>query len=119
MNSSSSETLPPSRIFEELQKWAGGPERGTPEHEMAVIAVILPTKHIAQDRALLTVGARILPELEQPLTVSSLWDRLARKSRAEKVPSALRYDSFVLALDLLFLLGTIQLRDGLLQRTAP
>jgi hypothetical protein len=34
------ETLPPSRIFEELQKWAGGSERGTPEHEMAVITVI-------------------------------------------------------------------------------
>ena len=81
--------------------------------------MILPTKHIAQDRALLTVGARILPELEQPRTVSSLWERLAHESHAEKAPAALRYDSFVLALDLLFMLGTIQLHDGLLQRTAP
>ncbi len=30
----------PNGIFSELQAWAGGRDRGTPEHEMAVLAVI-------------------------------------------------------------------------------
>ncbi len=32
--------LHPNRIFFELQKWAGGNQRGTPEHEMAVLTVL-------------------------------------------------------------------------------
>lgn len=81
--------------------------------------MILPTKHLAQDRALLTVGARILPALEQPTTVSALWEQLSHDSAALTGAKPLRYDSFVLALDLLFLMGTIQLNDGLLKRTKP
>lgn len=30
----------PNRIFEELQIWAGGADRGTPEHEIAVLTVM-------------------------------------------------------------------------------
>jgi len=30
----------PNQIFAELQKWAGGDHRGTPEHELAVLTVI-------------------------------------------------------------------------------
>ncbi|MCI5114841.1 MAG: hypothetical protein D3921_06410 [Candidatus Electrothrix sp. AW1] len=33
-------TMHPNRIFSELQTWAGGSERGTPEHEMAVLTVL-------------------------------------------------------------------------------
>ena len=81
--------------------------------------MILPTKHLAQDRALLTVGARILPALEHPITVSALWEQLSRDSTSPTTPNSLRYDAFVLALDLLFLMGTIQLSDGLLKRAKP
>jgi len=81
--------------------------------------MILPTKHLNQDRALLTVGARILPKLEQPKTVSALWEELSRELAPKQAARTLRYDHFVLALDLLFLMGTIQLDNGLLTRTAP
>jgi hypothetical protein len=81
--------------------------------------MILPTKHLAQDRALLTIGARILPRLVQPTTISALWEQLSRESVATAKPGALRYDGFVLALDLLFLMGAIQLQNGLLTRTSP
>jgi hypothetical protein len=74
--------------------------------------VILPSKHLSQERALLTVGGRLLQSLAQPRTVSSLWEAMAR----EENRIALRYDWFVLALDLLFLTGAIELRDGLLSR---
>ena len=32
--------LPPNLIFSELQAWVGGSQRGTAEHEMAVLAVL-------------------------------------------------------------------------------
>lgn len=81
--------------------------------------MIIPTKHLAQDRALLTVGAKILPSLETPITVSALWEQLSRDSTSPTSPSNLRYDAFVLALDLLFLMGTIELSDGLIKRAKP
>jgi hypothetical protein len=80
--------------------------------------MILPSKHLPQNRALLTVGAVILRHLSGPATVSALWEQISRASRDQLAPSALGYDAFVLALDLLFLMGAIELRDGLLARRA-
>jgi hypothetical protein len=80
--------------------------------------MILPSKHLSQDRALLTVGAVILRHLSAPVTVSALWEQVSRSSRDQTAPSPLRYDAFVLALDLLFLMGAIELREGLLARRA-
>jgi len=79
--------------------------------------MILPTKHLSQDRALLTVGARLLAHLSQPRTVSALWEVISRPTMIKdgKRP-ALRYDAYVFALDLLFLMGAIELQDGLLSR---
>jgi len=79
--------------------------------------MILPSKHLAQDRALLTVGARILQLLSLPKTISALWEELRHgRQFSQRKTSPLRYDSFVLALDLLFLMGTIDLNEGLLTR---
>ena len=80
--------------------------------------MILPSKHLPQDRALLTVGASILRHLSHPVTVSALWEEIPRSPSVHKAQSPLRYDAFVLALDLLFLIGAIELRDGLLVRSA-
>lgn len=81
--------------------------------------MILPSKHLSQDRALLTVGARILQHLSQPKTISALWEEVPRQNAAgQNTAPPLRYDGFVLALDLLFLIGAIDLQDGLLIREA-
>ena len=80
--------------------------------------MILPSKHLSQNRALLTVGAVILRHLLGPVTVSALWEDVSRSSRGQTAASPLRYDAFVLALDLLFLMGTIELREGVLVRKA-
>ncbi len=81
--------------------------------------MILPSKHISQDRALLTVGSRILKRLERPKTVSAVWEELPREpKKAKYAVSPLSYNRFVLALDFLFLMGTIELADGLLMRRA-
>lgn len=78
--------------------------------------MILPSKHLSQNRALLTVGAMILRHLSAPVTVSALWEQISRSLRDETPPSPLRYDAFVLTLDLLFLMGAIELREGLIFR---
>ena len=79
--------------------------------------MILPSKHLCQDRALLTVAARILQHLSRPKTISALWEQVPRQNTAERnAAPPLRYDGFVLALDLLFLIGAIELQHGLLTR---
>jgi hypothetical protein len=80
--------------------------------------MILPSKHLSQDRALLTVGAAILRQLSQPITVSALWEQILGAAEGQKAHALLRYDAFVLALDLLFLIGALELREGLLVRGA-
>lgn len=79
--------------------------------------MILPSKHLPQDRALLTVGARILHYLSFPMPISSLWEELrGRNEKSSKVTPVIHYESFVLALDLLFLMGVIDIQEGLLTR---
>lgn len=73
--------------------------------------MILPTKHIPQDEALIGVGATLIRHLTEPMTVSGLWDRV----RAE--PNVGNFERFVLAADLLFLVGFLTYRDGLLVRS--
>lgn len=79
--------------------------------------MILPSKHLPEDRALLSVGAAILRHLSRPVTVSALWERMLLDRAEMRRPPPLRYDGFVLALDLLFLMGVVELHDGLLIRT--
>ena len=80
--------------------------------------MILPTKHLPPERALLSVGARLLESLHGPTTVSGLWEavRGASSERGEFAP--ITYDWFVLALDLLYALGAIDLERGLVQRSS-
>lgn len=77
--------------------------------------MILPTKHIRPERSLLGVGAEILEALRRPMTVSALWDRV-REGRATGPGAAIGYSWFVLALDMLYLIGTVEHQDGVLRR---
>jgi hypothetical protein len=78
--------------------------------------VILPSKHLGADRALLTVGAEILRLLREPKTVSRLWADLKRR-RADSAP--IMYDWFVLGLDLLFAMGLVDFERGRVTRVEP
>lgn len=80
--------------------------------------MILPSKHLPQDRALLTVGGHVLTFLTRPKTVSALWEELNRQEQGIVAipPRRITYDWFVLALDLLYVLGTIELKNGLVAR---
>jgi hypothetical protein len=52
------------------------------------------------------------------MSVSSAWDKLQR-ARAKGFVESIRYDWFVLALDLLFSIGALTLDRGRLKKTKP
>ena len=72
--------------------------------------MILPSKHISEEQALIGVGAVVLRHLERPQTVTSLWDKV-RDDRAVG-----NFERFVLALDLLHITGVINLTQGMIRR---
>jgi len=78
--------------------------------------MILPTKRLHQNRALLTVGAEVLRRLSEPKTVSKLWDEIQKSYRGRVGSPTLTYDWFILSLDFLFALNAIHLNDGLLAK---
>jgi hypothetical protein len=80
--------------------------------------MILPSKHLSYDRALLTVGGHLLTSLTYPRTISSLWVEVNRRVEALDVSLRHRitYDWFILAIDLLYALNAIEFENGLVTR---
>lgn len=76
--------------------------------------MILPTKRIREDRSLVGIGGDVLRLLDEQKTVSRLWDEF-RRSRADAGSKA-TFDWFVLALDLLFMMGVVTVERGLVRR---
>ena len=83
--------------------------------------MILPSKHLPQERALLTVGGQLLAFLAHPKTVSALWEDLSKQDASQPLTRTkkISYDWFLLALDLLYALGAIELDGGLVKRSKP
>lgn len=78
--------------------------------------MIMPSKHVRSDRALIGVGAELIGLLREPMTVSRLWNEL-RKRRTLETPNApISYSWFVLALDMLFIMGAVQIKHGIILR---
>lgn len=78
--------------------------------------MILPTKHIRADRSLLGVGADILPILNEPKTISRIWEEFRSRRARHPNMAPITYSWFVLALDLLYLLNAVDYEGGRLQR---
>ncbi|GAB4383792.1 MAG: hypothetical protein Kow00121_46250 [Elainellaceae cyanobacterium] len=72
--------------------------------------MILPTKHISTRNSLLGVGATILEHLNYPRTVTSLWNAVS------KLPEVATFERFVLTLDILYMIGAIEMQEGLLRK---
>lgn len=75
--------------------------------------MILPTKGILPREALLSIAAEVLRTLDDVKTVSRLWDDFRKASDPDAEVS---FDWFVLALDLLYILGAIDLDRGRIRR---
>jgi hypothetical protein len=73
--------------------------------------MILPSKHISEEQALVGVGAVLLQEMKQSQTVTSLWERVRLQ------PAVGTFERFVLALDMMHMIGVVTVTNGMLERT--
>ena len=73
--------------------------------------MILPGKHIRQDRALISVGGDILSVLDSPMSVSEVWTKVQTVRAAREKLSPLPFDWFILALTLLYAISAIALQN--------
>ena len=70
--------------------------------------MILPTKYITEHESLLGVGLILINNLDRPQTVTSLWEKV----RNDRLIGT--YERFVLSLDMLFIIGAIEMADGII-----
>jgi hypothetical protein len=78
--------------------------------------MLLPSKHVSEAQALIVVAAQILIVLERPRTITSCVEA-TRRWRADNGESVeLPFWWYVLALDVLYAFGVIELSDQLLRK---
>ena len=75
--------------------------------------MILPTKHIGPLDSLLGIGALILERVQTPRTVTQLWDEL------RAMPQVATFERLLLGLDLLYMMGLVELDGGVVRRITP
>jgi len=80
--------------------------------------MILPTKTLPASRCLLGVGANVLRLLTEPKPVSRLWPEFKETYLPRADAPVVSFGWFVLALDLLYVLGAIELQQGRIVRSA-
>lgn len=85
------------------------------EKILEVIRVLLPNKYIHEERTVIKAGGRLVHLLEDPLTVTQLWEKYKFNQEDLKLPQV-PFDLFILTLDFLYAIGTIEFRKGKLRR---
>ena len=79
--------------------------------------MIVPTKHISVAESILGFGAVLLEGISGSIHVDDLWRRFHRINNSKDYPSYQSFDNFILALDLLYIVGLIELEaDGSVTR---
>ena len=76
--------------------------------------MILPAKHLKQERAFLGIGGDILSVLEQGRSVSELWERVQQHRSNLAYP--LSFDWFIFALSFLYAIDAIRYERGIILR---
>lgn len=77
--------------------------------------MLMPTKHIKTENALVGVGAEVLDLLEREKTVSTLFREL-QEWRRENELSTIHFDWFLLAIDFLYSIGAVRFEAGVLKK---
>lgn len=70
--------------------------------------MLLPTKGLSAERALVTVGSDLLEALRTPRSVSSLWEYYKEHEREVGAPDHVTFDWFSLALASLFAINLVE-----------
>jgi hypothetical protein len=72
--------------------------------------MILPNKHVSLNKSLLGAGAELLPLITETDSVSTIWQKALQQTQIRS------YSRFILVLDFLFLIGLIDLSEGMVCR---
>jgi len=81
--------------------------------------MILPQKHIRFSESFFGFGGMLLQFIDKPLSIDSLWLKFQQINDTEGFPSYHSFDSFLLAIDYLFIIGAINQDDrGCIYREA-
>ncbi|MFL9951970.1 hypothetical protein PQR65_01005 [Paraburkholderia nemoris] len=79
--------------------------------------MLMPDKHIRLSESLFGLGGYALSYLSEPRTVDELWQLVSGDIRDGEYPSQHSFESLVLAVDVLYAIGAIYVRnDGALIR---
>jgi len=79
--------------------------------------VLTPTKNLHEDKTIIKIGARILSILTSPSTVSYAWNSYIQvQERETNNTIRIQLDTFILALDFLYVIGAIEYEDDLMWR---
>ena len=68
--------------------------------------MILPNKYLMENDALIGVGSVLLGKLSTPKTLSNFWEEV------KDISNVGNFERFVLGLDLLFILGLIEIKNN-------
>lgn len=77
--------------------------------------MLMPTKHIKTENALVGVGAEVLALLDRDKTVSTLF-RDVQSWRRENELATMHFDWFLLSLDFLYSVGALRFEAGVLKK---
>jgi hypothetical protein len=81
--------------------------------------MILPTKGISPQRALITIGGQVLEVLTQPRSINSTYESVQALRNSRKLTEPVNFDWFSLALVMLYSVGVVEINSaGLLARTS-
>lgn len=72
--------------------------------------MIMPSKYLREDEALIGISAALLPLVENNGNLTALWES------AKKIGAIGSFERFILALDFLYLLGLIDLNNNKIVR---
>jgi len=72
--------------------------------------MLLPTKYIPESQTLLALGGIVLSRIKQPCTMTALWEQ------TRKIPQIGTFERLVLTLDMLYMLGAIDITKGLIKK---
>lgn len=70
--------------------------------------MLLPTRGVSAERALVTIGSELLAELRTPKSVSTLWERYSARERGSAGVDRITFDWFSLALATLFAMNLVE-----------
>jgi hypothetical protein len=79
--------------------------------------MLLPSRTVSSQRALLSVAAQIALQLDAPRTVTETWTRLKEWRVERGFDQPITFGWFVLALDMLYALDLVEFDGRTLRRT--